>query len=273
MAFDFDSYWRENGDKIQDKRNNRYQNDPEYAARQRKWSADYRAKKKRERALVGRRPLRHNMRRPIQARIEGLDGACDHDIVCLNLGSLARIIGRSKQMILDWEAGGFLPRSPLRDKYGRPLYTLDMVAAINAAVSARKRVFQNDNLLYYEVLWRWNRSGVAEMRNGNIVYGGVSLGVPLPNNAGVLLTVNGFARSIGRSIGTIRNWERNKVIPDTPFRYGDQRFYPQGISADIKSIIRGRTIRYTDTETINQIWAYWTAEINRLCDLGIERLV
>lgn len=272
MSFNYGDYWREHGDRVRQRRNERYKNDPDYAEKQRKWSADYRQKRKSVSAKRGTRPRRSNLRCPVHIEVHGPQGTMR--IVCWSVGSLASAIGRPKGVVNQWEASGFIPLTPLRDDGGSRLYTMQMIDALKRAVSARKRLRSADRIFYYEVLWAWNNCGLPAIRDGQVRQIGAVTELPLPHSAGMLLTLHGFADAIGKSVGTVLNWERNGVLPETPLRYGGKRFYPRELVSKVRQIVEGAlTVRYTDDGIVAQIRECWEFEFERLRRMGVERLV
>ena len=92
------------------------------------------------------------------------------EVECHTVEMLARAIGRSKYMIPVWEKRGVLPRSPLTNKRGWRLYTVDMIEVVRTAVQRQGGgVLKDAETVYEDVAAGWEMLGIeVERRDPNV---------------------------------------------------------------------------------------------------------
>jgi hypothetical protein len=154
----FEKYYEENKVSINDKRKERYHNDPDYRDRVLKASQDYRDKKREEQGPRCRVP-RYQI--PLIRKVRG------GKIQLFSVGFFALHLGRSVQSINHWEKSKphpILPVTPYRDKRGFRYYTMGMMDVVKRVIGEKRRLFPVDEEMYQEIRSSWRGLGVPVNR-------------------------------------------------------------------------------------------------------------
>lgn len=150
----FSKYYEENKAEINEKRRQRYEEDPEYKQRVLKSSREYR-RRKRERDGGERKVRAPRFAKPLVVKTG--DGGT---IELYSVGFVARLLRRNVQTINHWEKAGVLPPTPYRDERGFRFYTIAMIGAIRDAVSHKRRLFPVDDSIRKAIESAWREQGV-----------------------------------------------------------------------------------------------------------------
>lgn len=157
----FSRYWQKNSVKVNKKRKQRYDSDPDYAEKARQAARDYRKRKKeeilKEREEAGE-PLVKKGGGPRKPKEIEVNGAITEAVT---IGTVASEIGVSVQKLNYWRKIGILPQTPLESESGEMLYTYGMVEAIKRTVSGLKRVTKKDKWIYNRIKSIWRMVGVV----------------------------------------------------------------------------------------------------------------
>ncbi len=146
----FEAYYDENRDDINEKRRQKYANDPEYRDRVLKASRDYRKRQRREpRVRMPRfqKPSTHQTG----------DGG---EVQLFSVGAFAAYLNRSVQAINHWERSGILPKTPYRNSRGFRCYTRDMMEIVRGQVGGKRRLFPVDPNMHDNIKAVWKSQGV-----------------------------------------------------------------------------------------------------------------
>jgi DNA-binding transcriptional MerR regulator len=151
-------YYEANGDDINQKRRERYDNDPEYRDRVLMASQKYRD--------ANRRPV--TARRPRHAVPVAKDVGCGGQILLWSVGAFATYVRRSVQTISHWEEVGFLPRTPYCDSRGHRHYTKEMMVVVSEEVAEKRRLFPVDEEMRQRIEDGWRALGVPLGETGGM---------------------------------------------------------------------------------------------------------
>lgn len=207
----FKEWYSENADSLNEKRRQRYAEDPEYRkkiqesnARNRKVRrkisrAERRAEEKAKLVNVDKRPWR-----AVTAIVE-VDGERVEAQV-FTIGALAKALGCSVQVIRLWESKGVIPETPLRGSGGDRLYTPEFINMVREVLTSKGRLGRVSRTLP-----RGSKRKVIYAHNGGVV-------------EVVMFRVGALADAIGRTAATIDQLEQRGVFPKTPFRASSTRY-------------------------------------------------
>lgn len=150
----FKRYWKDKGTSINVSRKQRYETDEEYAAKMRKYSQDYRDKKRLERAS---RPRQQHVERVNQQQIT-YNGK---SLKLFGVKVFAKMLGLPIERIHYWRKVGMLPDSPFVRSVRRDrMYTQEMMEVVKHAIERRDQVRKRDQTFLEEIMSGWIALGV-----------------------------------------------------------------------------------------------------------------
>lgn len=198
-TFSFTQWYAVHGERLNEKRRDRYHTDPEYKKKVLQQNRESRRKRRAEERKnrppkEPRQPGEHAWK-TTKVRIEGkLQTA-------YTIGALADKLRCSIQAIRLWERQGLIPEAPFRTPNGDRLYTADSVKEIRAALKKAgrlsgesKRRDPNRPLLRYA---RFADGAVREVR---------------------LYLIGALALAVNRNVVTLEQMEARGALPGTPFK-------------------------------------------------------
>jgi len=119
-------------------RKQRYASDPEYREKAKKWSREFKAKRRADRELRKARASKpagpaHSWK-TVDVEVNGVLTPM------FTLGVLPKVFGKALSTLRMWEAKGVLPETPYRSWRGDRLYTYDMIVSIRNELVQTGRV-------------------------------------------------------------------------------------------------------------------------------------
>lgn len=241
--------WYEgNGDDLNERRRDRYANDPEYRAKVQKWNQAARARRKEGKKLEKRAQKRAVKMKASAGAWKTVEIEVDGVLTRMfTIGALARAVGKGISTIRVWERTGVLPETPHRFHKGDRLYTVDMVEDICRALDRAGK------LDHHQLKKRKKPSSVVrtvktkkgrarEMR---------------------LYKIGTLAQAVNRTVVALTNMEKREVLPATPLTASSlsYRLYTVGmIEAVQKAFVkRGGVIRgkVEWNSFYNEIYGAW----------------
>lgn len=233
----FERYYEENRDKINKKRKRKYHGDPEYRENVLQASRDYRSRKRKENSEgVLDRPVGLRRLQRFQSVVDRRVGD-GNTIKLMSVGAFAQLLGRSIQSVNHWEKDGVLPCTPYRDSRGFRYYTLGMMEIVKRWVKGRKRLFPVDPKMFANIQRGWEALGVPLAANihphkDHRYDDALAKTVVLTRRVMVgdgsmirLFPAKSLAIFLGSTINAVRKWEREGMLPRTPYQDGGETYY------------------------------------------------
>lgn len=161
-GFTWEDWWKKNGDRVNEKRRNRYKTDPEYREAQKALSRKNYAAQAKQRDEAG--GIVTKVRRFRKAKKIMLNG---NVVELFSVGTFAKAIGRMNQTISVWERQGFLPKTPFRtpkdSENGVRLYSRDMIDVVRRVLEEAGHVRREESDTMRERFAAgWRELGVTE---------------------------------------------------------------------------------------------------------------
>lgn len=154
----FQRYYEENKEEINEKRRERYQNDPDYRARSLEASKRYRERKRKKgRVRVARLRAAKEYRTGDGAKIK-----------LYSVGVFATFIGRSAQSLSHWEKRGIMPDTPFRDTRGYRLFSRGMMEVVKREVGQKRRLYPVDPEMCERIREGWIGLGIPVGAEGDL---------------------------------------------------------------------------------------------------------
>jgi len=247
----FADWYAANATEFNEKRRERYVNDPTYRARVRDTNQKVREKAKERRkiehqaevAAIRVKPPSRSLGAPLQVRVGGQDVTT----MVYTLGALARALGCAKVTLYKWEREGVLPETSLRNARGARIYTADQVLDIRKSLEASGKL--------EEV--RKRKAGIRAIRMYRVATASGE-GLHTLHRLGTL------AKLVQRSRETLHQWENYDLLPPTPLRSGGKtghRLYTVEMMMAVKNAIDacggeivGDSTRKTFHDTVQSAW-------------------
>jgi len=152
MSFDFKTWYAKNKEDFNAKRRARYANDPEYRAKQRARTEEWKARQRElRRAERGDAPRTRD--RTIMVECAG------GKVAMHTIGVFSERVGKSIVTLRSWERKGFLPESPFRSSRGDRLYTDAMIDVVAGIVAGRSIVQMDDEMAKAKIRQVWEDQG------------------------------------------------------------------------------------------------------------------
>jgi hypothetical protein len=199
----FQGWYEENGDDWNERRRQRYAEDPEYRKKVRRWNKEARNRRKVEERKE-KRAARKAMKiqpsgawKTIEVEVDGVKTRM------FTIGALARVLGKGISTIRVWEKKGVLPETPHRSSKGDRLYTVEMVEAIQ------------------ETLWRVGKlertkEVVRKKKKPSYVVRKVKFKGQRKPQEVQLFKIGSLAKAVGRTVVALTQMEKRGVLPRTP---------------------------------------------------------
>lgn len=247
----FQEWYAENRTSLNDRRRQRYAEDPSYRAKVQQWNREARERRKQvmQKEDVATREAR-------QIRMTGawktikieLDGVL---VPMFTIGALARATGKGISTIRVWERNGVLPETPYRTNRGDRLYTVEMVEAVRAALQRAGKLESGAALMLrekrkppYVVRWvRFDSGQRVRMK---------------------LYKIGTLAKAVGRTVVSLTQMEQRRVLPRTPLVASslEYRLY----TLDMIEVVQAAFNRHTgyirgsaeQDGLYDEIWQGWT---------------
>lgn len=224
----FKSWYEEHGGGLNEERRNRYKSDPEYRAKVREWNRN-----SRERKVERRREEREKELDAIKVKLPKIAYGSDVKInvdgkevgtKIYTLGVLAKALGRAKVTLYKWEKDGLLPKTPFRSPAGDRLYTPEMVLWIREVLEKSGHVSEEKV-----------RSSSGGVKATSRV---VSIGEKEVKRM-QLFRMGTLAKVVGRTVETLREWEKEGLLPETPLRVEEHghRYYTSEMIEVVKKVL------------------------------------
>jgi len=228
----FQEWYESNRGDLNERRRERYANDPEYRAKVQKWNQLAR-ERRRAKADEEEREARGAVKmkasgswKTVEIEVDGVK------VRMFTIGALAKATGKGISTIRVWEKNGTLPETPYRSKKGDRLYTLEMVESV-------QRALRKAGKLNVGVLRAKARPPYVERE---VCFQGVDEPVRLR-----LYKVGTLAKAVGRTVVAITQMEKRGVLPRTPFVLSalEYRLYTLDMIEVVQAAFdkRGGTIR------------------------------
>lgn len=241
-AWTFKAWYDSNSQSFNKDRRKRYDTDPEYRARVLETNRLSR-QRRREAAKLERAAesaaIKVKMPHKPWKEVEVPTKGGEETTKLYSIGALARALNRSVQVIRLWEKKGVIPETPLRNDKGDRLYTPEDVSRIHELLKAQNRLDDKPRPQHKTLLAK------IRLSDGSVIECPV-------------FRVGIFAQAIGRSVVTLEQMERRKVIPPSPLRTpAGHRVYTASMIEVVKHALdkRGPEIRG------EQAWQEFAAEV------------
>lgn len=224
MSDYYKKWYEEHRTEVLTRRKERYTADPSYRARELTRNRARRLKRQQEAAqAVLQSPKGRGWRRV------DVDG-----VACFTSGALARVLGRTMQVVRAWEASGVIAEAPHRTPAGERLYTREFIERTyeELLVAGKIEAVHEEKLDPGRVL---RKLRYADGREETVYL----------YKPGVL------AKALGRSLYTVRQLETDGHLPVTPLFGGVKRRYRLYTLEQMKVVEaaymrQGRTLRVTE---------------------------
>ncbi len=194
-------WYEENGDDLNDRRRDRYANDPEYKAKVRQWNQEARERRKKTRKAEKRAEKRAVKMKASAGAWKTVDHEVDGVLTRMfTIGALARAVGKGISTIRVWERTGTMPETPYRSEKGDRLYTVEMVEDI---IEGLDRVGKLD---HRRMKKRKKPSSVirtVKPKRGQ-------------RRDIRLYKIGTLAQAVSRTVVALTNMEKREVLPRTP---------------------------------------------------------
>jgi DNA-binding transcriptional MerR regulator len=200
----FQTWYADNGDRLNKKRRQRYDNDAEYRQRVLTTNQNYRAKQKKEQKKERAQQRKAVRIRPTESTWKTIE--IDVDGVktpMYTIGALARAIGRGISTVRVWEREGILPPTPHRSPKGDRLYSVEAVAEIRKVLKKEGRIENPGQLRRKKRPATVDR--VIKFADGECV-------------AFQLYKVGTLAKVVDRTVVSLAQMEKSGRLPLTPLR-------------------------------------------------------
>lgn len=201
----FSEWYKENGQKLNESRRDRYKTDPEYRKQVLEANRESR-RRAREKQLQEKATAYKNTNGIIKADPTPKWKTVEKDgKTYVTIGALASVLGRSKLGVRLLEKKGHLPPTPYRNEAGERLYTPEMVIQARETLAAK-------NMLEPKKTSKIPENFLCDVR--------LSDGTTIRTQ---VFRVGILAQAIGRSPITLEQMERRKAIPSTSLRLPPNR--------------------------------------------------
>lgn len=203
MGFQFKQWYNANGKQLNEKRQARYNSDPEYRQKVLASNAESREKRRKSGKKVAAKKRKPKTDpKPYKVVEAVVDGS---KAKLFTIGLLAKELGCSIQAIRLWERNGVIPEAPLRSGSGVAgdrLYTDAAVKIIKEVLLAQGRISRNrsKDRPTIRALTRYVRYADGRVEQVQLFLVGV------------------LARAVNRNVVTLEQLESRGAIPVTPFR-------------------------------------------------------
>ena len=221
----FQDWYKVHGEKLNESRKDRYQNDPEY--REKVLAQNRKARrKKREESKSERLAQRAAQKvKPSKAwksvnwEIEDEDGT-KRVVKMFTISAVARSLDCSVQALRMWERKGIIESTPYRYSKGDRLYTVEQIEAMRKHLTKEGRVGPNKTKI--------KSQPYVEKK---VVMAGRKRGRKTR-----LFRIGTMAQLVGRTVVTLEQLENKGSLPETPFRLSEagHRLYTLGMMKAVK---------------------------------------
>lgn len=199
-SFSFKEWYDQNGERLNQKRKDRYENDLEYRAKVLATNQASRQKRREEQAKNPKPRVKKTPEerfKPVELEVNGKVEKV------LTIGALAHTLGCSIQAIRLWEKQSVIPRTKLRSKgkTGDRLYTTSMVEQIRRVLTEQGRI--------------GNEPRVPREPRALKRYVCLSNG---KTREVQLFLIGALAKAVDRNVATLEQMESKGHLPETPFR-------------------------------------------------------
>jgi len=255
----FQEWYRDNGDKLNESRRDRYHTDPEYREKVLQQNREAR-KRRRQAALLLRKKKRAGAKiRPsqnwksINVELKGEDGK---PVVTkmFTIGAVAKALDCSVQALRLWEKKGIIPETEYRYSKGDRLYTKEQIEMYRDILLKQGRIGKNRvrsrPLSYVE---RWVRFPGEKKKRGKRVSvddlddldESVTQAVLKSGEVArkvKLFRIGVLAKAVGRTVVTLEQLEQSGKFPETPFRASEvgYRLYSMKMVEVVKEAFEAR---------------------------------
>lgn len=194
-------WYEDNGDDLNERRRERYANDPEYRTRVKQWNQEARERRRKARKAEKRAEKRAVKMKASAGAWKTVEIEVDGVVTRMfTIGALARAVGKGISTIRVWERTGVLPETPYRSDKGDRLYTVEMVEDI---IEDLGRVGKLD---HRRMKKRKKPSSVVRTvkpKKG-------------PRREMRLYKIGTLAKAVGRTVVALTNMEKREALPCTP---------------------------------------------------------
>lgn len=245
MPWEFKKWYADHKEEFNEKRKQRYREDPEYRSKIQKWNAEAHAAK-RQQIMVERRKSKKAVRVKLHAPSPTTIVVGGKEVTVVPIGLVAKAVGRGVQSLRRYERLGIIPKTPYHSKNGTRLYTVEQVIQIQKLLTDAGKVGK------VSVRQRGYRKPVqAKVRLSN----GEVLELSL-------FRIGYLALALERTVQYITQLELKGLFPSTPLRLKGHRLYsPDMIQAarqvldSLDGVLRGGNLKKFATD-VSDRWKH-----------------
>jgi len=247
----FQAWYADNGSRLNEKRRERYFEDPEYRQRVLDVNQQYREKKKKiqkkeriqQRKAVRIRPTESTWK-TVEIDVAGVKTPM------YTIGALARAIGRGISTVRVWEREGILPPTVHRSPKGDRLYSVETVAEIRKILKKEGRIDHPSQL---------RRKKRPESVDRMVLFADGE------RRRLRLYKVGTLAKAVDRTVVSLAQMEKQGRLPATPMRASSlgYRLYTMRMIETVKEAfdVNGGSLRGKEwDEFYDQVEADWRSQ-------------